>query len=116
MKRIKMPPPPAMQSRQFEALYHATDASLEPGARLAPAAERGVESRFAHTNYYDPSKVYLSGTPDGAADFGRNIYKVRPLGDVEDDPEVAAGHGWDQYMAPAAEVLERVDFLREEDL
>lgn len=83
--------------------YHNTDAELNPGDMLLPAAERGHKSEWGSrsTNaetgqstpiypHYDPHSVYLyneHGDPGDYEDFGQHRYEVEPIGATRPDPE-----------------------------
>ena len=69
--------------------YHNTDAELNTGDELLPAAERGHHSQWADVPTYDPHSVYIYS--DDFGDYydshGKNQYEVEPLGPVSRDPE-----------------------------
>lgn len=70
--------------------YHNTDAELEPGDEIIPAAERGYESQWKKNKDYNPHMVYFTYGDDDtwAEDWrGRNRYEVEPIGEVKQDPE-----------------------------
>jgi len=69
--------------------YHNTDADLNPGDELLPAAERGHNSQWSEVPTYDPHSVYIYNNDFGDYydSHGKNQYEVEPLGPVNRDPE-----------------------------
>lgn len=95
--------------------YHNTDAELNPGDMLLPAAERGYHSPYLDADpddgiIYHPDKVYMyhhhgeptqeqlsddNGPYSGTMGFGKNTYEVEPIGPTERDPEWQTN--WDKW-------------------
>lgn len=109
--------------------YHNTDAELNPGDMLLPAAERGHQSEWGATSgskpiypHYDPHSVYLyneHGDFYEYDDFGANRYEVEPIGEVRPDPEhESLKQQALEELAEAHDVsLEQAkDLLREDDI
>lgn len=121
--------------RQF---VHTTDAVLQPGDTIHPAAQIGHESKFAGVGSYSPNHVYLNDhrvPPEETQHFGQHTYQVEPTGPVERDPEYAkwkhnvtkysrTGQSFDRYdrvglqgryayRAPGAKVVSKLDPGRE---
>lgn len=81
-------------SRTAMPWYHNTDAELNPGDELLPASQMGVPPRWDTRSGYDPNFVYVTHGPQvldqhdvDNPSFGKNIYEVQPVGDIQRDPE-----------------------------
>ena len=108
--------------------YHNTDAELNPGDELLPASQRGVPPRWDTRSGYDPNFVYITHGPQKLPQhdvdepmFGKNIYEVEPVGDIQRDPEWETNKesygedyeyedeipGFNDYAVPRARVVRR---------
>ena len=107
-----------------EKLYHETDADLKPGDIVDSAANRGYESPWANgVTTYDPSKVYMTTTPDYDIPYGKHTYEVEPVGELHRDPlyydlTPEARSQWDSdgtrfyWVAPQARVVRKVSMRK----
>lgn len=87
--------------------YHGSDEEFEPGDLVLPQAESGAKNwgeRVGHDGpqspFYTGEHVHHVAEPWRAEMFGRHVYEVNPLTDVERDPE-DFGEGWTRNKGPA---------------
>jgi rifampin ADP-ribosylating transferase len=87
---LRDPPPEPRVVDDAGPFFHGTKAVLRPGDMLTP----GWHSNYGSGGH--AKHIYLTATPDGAplaAELARGdgpgrVYRVEPLGSIEDDPNV----------------------------
>jgi len=105
-----IPPPQPLQGPRYEKSYpiqgyHSTGVEFKPGDHVLPANELGQKKTSKMYNDLGHGDWTFFSTSPGIGNYGRNIYRVRALGEVQRDP--TEGSSW---MAPKLEVVNKLQF------
>jgi hypothetical protein len=107
-------PVTAAASQRF---YHATYDELQPGDKISGGMAGG---KYPRGEGWRGKRVWMATSPEHAEEWssgGANVYEVRPhhpkqhtdLTDFDYDASVSAGAAFNQWHAPSAEVVRRLD-------